>query len=419
MTLQKDFDKFLADIEPSDSTVANIKRYHTTLRDYLSNHETFGVHCLEIFLSGSYARHTMVRPALNDGKRDVDVDVVTDYSHSDSPKIILEDLEKVLLERSAYWRVKLQSHSVGIEMEGMDIDVVPLIRDRAGNLFIGDGETNEWSKTNPKRHADWATEINQNFDGCYKPLVKIFKWWRRENAGDFRYPKGITLEKIIADNLPDRHETMEADLLQTMQTTVDELSQQLNMGLAPFVQDLRSFVKKLEEHLDLIETEGASNATWRKILGDRFPLGANTTSKKEDTLGYETASVLTAPHKKQSIWPMQRGQKARIVADVTYQDGSHDSLTSGEVVLPKRCEINFRAVFSSSLQPCKVYWQIVNTGQEAAENNGLRGGFDSANFMRYGRHETTEYLGAHSIECYIIRKGVCVAKSDPFFVYIE
>ena len=90
MTLQKNFDKFLSDIEPADTTVSKISRFHTTLREYLKEHNTFGEHVIEMFLSGSYARHTMIRPVLNDGKRDVDVDIITNYSMFDSPTKVLD-----------------------------------------------------------------------------------------------------------------------------------------------------------------------------------------------------------------------------------------------------------------------------------------------------------------------------------------
>ena len=436
MTLQKNFDKFLSDIEPADTTVSKISRFHTTLREYLKEHNTFGEHVIEMFLSGSYARHTMIRPVLNDGKRDVDVDIITNYSMFDSPTKVLDVVKKALAERPVYGKLRVQSHSVGIEMEGIGIDVVPLVKDQFGNLFIGNGNANEWSRTDPRGHAEWATGVNQGFCNGFKPLVKIFKWWRRENAGDIRFPKGITLEKIIADCLPEEHESTEQDLLLTMQTIVDKLLNQLKLGSAPYVEDptidsnnlargysisdFQGFIDRLEEHLNLIENEGSANTTWRKILGDRFPAADTTGSlKKKIFFGYEMSSVLYAPHKQESIWPMQKGQKARIIANVTYPSGLAVSLTSGEAVLPKDCGIDFKAVFSSSLQPCRVYWQVVNTGQEATAVHGLRGDFDLSNSGKYGRHEKTEYLGAHSIECYVVRKGVCVAKSDPFFVFIE
>lgn len=170
----------------------------------------------------------------------------------------------------------------------------------------------------------------------------------------------------------------------------------------------------------MLEEEGLSNATWRKVLGDRFPSGLSSASRMMVRAGYETAPVLQASHKQLPRWPIQRGQKARIVAEVTYPNGLVASLTSGSVILPKGCQIVFRALFSSSLRGCSVYWQVVNTGPEAAAaKGGLRGGFDFSDRGRRGKYEETEYMGAHSIQCYVVRREVCVARSDPFFVFIE
>lgn len=438
MALQKDFDKFLSDIEPSSSTKSDISRYHRTLRSYLESHERYGAHCISTFLSGSYARNTMIRPVLHDGKRDVDIDVVTDYGLEDSSAEVLEELEEVLGERKAYGKLRAQDHSVGIEMEGMGIDVVPLVEDSVGNLYVASRESDQWMRTDPKGHKQWSTETNESFGGAFKPLVKAFKWWRRVNVGEEKYPKGITLEKIIADCLPEEHDSTEQDFLLTMQTIIDEYSDTVDRGRVPFIQDptlpsndlaegyscsdFRAFLDKLKDHLDLLEDEGLSNATWRKVLGDRFPSGLSPSSKMLVVSGYEVGPVLHAGHKMrpESQWSMQRGQKARIVAEVRYPTGLVTPLTSGSVILPKGCSIDFKALYSSNLRRCRVYWQVVNTGAEAAADaGGLRGGFDESNIRPRGRHEETKYLGAHSIQCYVVKGTICVAQSDPFFVFIE
>lgn len=224
----------------------------------------------------------------------------------------------------------------------------------------------------------------------------------------------------------------------TMQTIIDEYSDIVDKGHVPFIQDptlpdnnlaegyscsdFHAFLNKLMVHLDLLEGEGLSNATWRKVLGDRFPSGLSPSSKMLVMSGYEVAPVLHASHKKrpEAKWSMQRGQKARVVAEVRYPTGLVTSLTSGSAILPKGCSIDFRALYSNNLRRCRVYWQVVNTGAEAAaEVGGLRGGFDESDRSPKGKHEETKYLGAHSIQCYVVRGTVCVAQSDPFFVFIE
>ena len=55
----------------------------------------------------------------------------------------------------------------------------------------------------------------------------------------------------------------------------------------------------------------------------------------------------------------------------------------------------------------------------AATAAQLRDGFDDSWLKQGVHHETTEYTGTHSIECFVIRRGVCVARGDPFFEFVE
>lgn len=68
MAKQTDFNKFLSNIEPSPTTVSYISSIQTNLREYLKNHEEYKKIHVDTFLSGSYAKHTSIRPVLGDKK---------------------------------------------------------------------------------------------------------------------------------------------------------------------------------------------------------------------------------------------------------------------------------------------------------------------------------------------------------------
>ena len=87
--------------------------------------------------------------------------------------------------------------------------------------------------------------------------------------------------------------------------------------------------------------------------------------------------------------------------------------------LPKHCSLRFEAE-TNVPKPYKVYWQVVNTGREAANANGLRGGFDEGivSVGKLTRDESTSYSGTHSIECFIVKNGYCVARSGMFVLRV-
>lgn len=71
--------------------------------------------------------------------------------------------------------------------------------------------------------------------------------------------------------------------------------------------------------------------------------------------------------------------------------------------------------------PYEVYWQVVNTGDEAASAGQLRGGFDKGTVERGSitHREETGYSGAHTIECFIVKDRHLAARSGVFVVNVR
>lgn len=123
-------------------------------------------------------------------------------------------------------------------MANFHLDVVPLVKDQGGLLYIGSSDDGNWVRTEPKQHISWSADANRDFDENYKPLVKILKWWRRENCPTgVKFPKGITLEKMIADNLPDTGLPIEERVMQTMANLASAYSEELDSRRVPFIED--------------------------------------------------------------------------------------------------------------------------------------------------------------------------------------
>ena len=159
MAKQKDFDTFLRNIEPSKTTVQYVSSVQNNLRDYLRQHKTYSRVHKETFLSGSYAKHTSIRPAKEDSKRDVDIIVVTTHSQNNDSSEVLQELYDALVASSTYRSATIQHHSVGIELSQLSIDVVPVIVDEDDDslYWIADSEDGSWIKTDPKGHKTWST----------------------------------------------------------------------------------------------------------------------------------------------------------------------------------------------------------------------------------------------------------------------
>ena len=296
MTPNSVFQDFLRDIEPSPTTKARASSAHTALRDFLAKHEDFGKVHQKTFLSGSYKRDTAIRPKTVDGeveRPDVDIIVQTSHKLADNPAAVVDSLYKAV--KSGYSTVRKQQRSVGVETDQASMDVVPIIAPFGddGPFYIPDRKLEKWLETNPPRHTTWTTETNDATGKRFKPLVKLMKWWRRENPTVAKKPKGFVMECITAECM-DKDETHYGELFaNTLEGVVSRYRVSVLLGQVPRIDDpgvpgnsvtdgmtfaaFEGFYRKAEAHAEkareALAEEDAEKATklWREIFGDRFP----------------------------------------------------------------------------------------------------------------------------------------------------
>jgi hypothetical protein len=298
VAIQEQFQRFLSDIEPSATTQSNASSAHTSLRAHLEQHETFSQYHLSTFLSGSYKRDTAIRPIMVADvvtRPDVDIIAVTSHTLSDRQSVVLGLLYSALKDKYGASCLTLNRRSVHVETCLADMDVVPIIAPSGmeGTLYIPDRDLKQWLETNPPGHTTWTTEMNDKSVGRFKPLVKLTKWWRRENPTRSKKPKGFVLECITAECM-NLQETQYAELfVGTLETIVSRYQAYVSAGIVPWIQDpgvltnsvtskvsfeeFRDFYAKVKAYAELgrraiNETDDEKALVpWRRIFGNRFP----------------------------------------------------------------------------------------------------------------------------------------------------
>ncbi len=282
------FQRFLTEIEPSQATIERCQSARISIHRFLKDHEWFGGHLVRMFLAGSYARATAIRPRTVSGVTDipdVDIMVVTNFARSLPPSIVLSHLAGTLAEH--YYVKRTNRRSVRVETYGCQVDIVPLVKYHSC-FRLPDRETDDWIYTNPPLHTRWSTEQNALFDQRFKPLVKMLKWWRRENISGKR-PKGFVLEILVANHAPREVAHFGEAFAQLLENIRDryESRRRFPKIIDPAFDDndllantseaqWRGFVEKVGTHARLArraqDHEDANDAfvLWRRILGDRF-----------------------------------------------------------------------------------------------------------------------------------------------------
>jgi len=166
------------------------------------------------------------------------------------------------------------------------------------------------------------------------------------------------------------------------------------------------------EKVEQILNESYGHRIGSKVIAkhaSRFGDKSRTAKRHED-------NKFEVPHKQQPQWPIKIENRVAIKAYVT-GDGRTFRIANNSTPLPKFFGIKFQAE-TNVQEPFEVYWQVVNTGEEAKEE--LRGEFyngEGKNDLE--RNEPTGYKGMHWVECFIVKNSKCVARSGEFVINVK
>ena len=136
----------------------------------------------------------------------------------------------------------------------------------------------------------------------------------------------------------------------------------------------------------------------------------------------ELKNIFLARHRQAPTWVMRLNPDVRVkVAAKEERNGFRPkNYHNNGPPIPKNTSLRFTAT-TNAKKPYSVYWQVVNTGDEAIRAKQLRGGFYESSQIHKGKRvriESTLYTGTHWVECFIVENGTCVARSGEFVVNI-
>lgn len=138
------------------------------------------------------------------------------------------------------------------------------------------------------------------------------------------------------------------------------------------------------------------------------------------TISRRLGELFRAPHRAEPTWPVRLTGAVRLEATAQRNGFRPRKIRSDGSALAKGHSLTFSAD-TNVARPDRIYWQIVNTGNEAAHAGQLRGNFEERYLERGGltKIESTLYAGLHSVQCFIVKDGYLVAQSEPFLVNIS
>jgi len=172
--------------------------------------------------------------------------------------------------------------------------------------------------------------------------------------------------------------------------------------------DLREIARVMSRSFGSVPVE--------RVLRRRPILSGNLAIRVRD---FARDILLGASHRRRPQWVNRPAGHVWIEEASFSRNGFRaEAITSDGRILEKGGSLRFVAQ-TSVPAPYKVYWQIVNTGEEAERAANLRGRFEYVEKGTLTRQENTEYGGPHSIECFIVKNGTLAARSGAFIVNIN
>jgi hypothetical protein len=197
-TVRASFQEFSGRLEPTEMQKSDAATKQSGVRDCLNARLSID----SSFLTGSYARRTIIRPP-----DDIDLFVVLDYPEHgrdyylayDSAQKILKRFHAILKDYYPGTPIRKDHPAVHLTFATYGLDVVPAFRRNGGGYMIPSHTKAGWIPTDPTKHAERTSAMNRTTGGYFVPLVKMFKSWNRAN---FYKLTGFHLEMGLADTWP-------------------------------------------------------------------------------------------------------------------------------------------------------------------------------------------------------------------------
>ena len=310
---------------------------------------------------------------------------------------------------------------------------LPIYGEYSEQYYLAEKSTG-WRVSDPKMIRKWfADQVEQKGDQLIR-IVKYIKAWADYKSNECETLSSIILT-VLASDCYEEDERDDVALLGTMQHIYERIvTSFVVLNPVDAQEDLAKALKEeqkdkfkialqilLQKSSEAINEENSlvSSNIWRKQFGERFP-------KADKSISLSFESILKdASHKEAPKWQMNLIKKVKI--DAYVYAGGNNSLPKNRKKLGG-LNTNGRRI-SSGLwmrfvaatnvdQPYDVYWQVVNTGDHAAIEGGLRGQIFKSD-KGLIQWERTLYTGKHWIECFVVKNGECLAKSGQFIVNIK
>jgi hypothetical protein len=281
-TINASFQGFKSNLEITELQQSTVSTRQQRVRDAVARRMTVR----DSFVTGSYKRHTMIRPLK---EADVDVFVVLSAEHyaAGGYAALLDRVRKVLLETyPSTPKISRSGQAVRITFTDFVVDVVPGFARKGGGFLIPSTTEQRWIPTNPKTHETFMTTANTAHQGDLVPLIKMIKRWNRRTSSTIRsFYLELLVEKalrgVTISDFPSGcryvfdkgREAVRYKIADPSGLNADQINGLLSGTVADAVRCFDAAHSRARKAEDFASSGRVADAVaeWRKVFGDPFP----------------------------------------------------------------------------------------------------------------------------------------------------
>ena len=445
MKLLDYFAQFLRDkVNLNQSRLDDLNSRVDSITEILESDDDLGGRLLDTVPQGSWAHRTIIRPRI--GKEfDADflVRLTEDARWNADPRQYGEAIWEVLHNHGTYAVMTTRKNRcIRVRYANFcHVDIVPYVVRSDGYEVIVNRETNTFETTNPVGFTSWLQEKDDLTGGNLRRAIRLLKYLR-DRQGAFSI-KSVLLTTLVG-NVVDSWRTFDTEYYNDVPTTLVNVLEDLDIWLQarpykPSITDpscpttsfdhrwtdqqytaFRDSVHQLAPEVRAAyDTQGigASLTAWQSVFGDAFPKTLAPAPISAGAILRNIAPRAGRAPKEEFIEdkvPVNITRQVTVTCDVSeptkLNRAARRALRSRAGRVPKHRDLFFRIVDTDVPPPFQVYWKARNTGDEAKRLGQLRGEIHPDE-GRHQRKESTLYTGHHWMECYIVKDGICVARS--------
>ena len=414
----------------------NIQRLKEGLKEYNEeNHTSYSI--VETSVQGSVAMSTVVQ----NEDHDYDIDVAIVFNKSvlgekgalATRNMVANALRRKTKQFNAEPEVKTSCVRVKYA-DGYHIDFAIYRRsyDESGNCWVYEHAGSDWTKRELKGLTNWFTTQNNASGGKLRKVIRLSKMFCKSRSSWKSMPSGLIQTVLCDEKLQDSYSRIDELFYYTMKEIVNRLELDTSVAapvdngrdLTPRKSDIKKMttwknrLKSKLEDLEILFKEDCSKAdalqAWYGFFNHDF-WNEQTTESSNYSAKLILKSVSAFVDTEQfidDIYPVALSYRCSASCQVSGNGFRpkplSDFLQLLRRYLPHNFEIRCTMVYTNCPPPYKVLWKVKNVGPEAERLNQIRGQIEEKG-NRIVEH--SRFYGNHYIECYIVKNGVCVAKT--------